>query len=114
MFSGASRSGVECLFVEQGGKKMGGGNPLKISSRSCFVKVAKSCERGGSRKRESGGNRVHSVWVWVEWLERESERRTERERRSNMPIGSWLLSSPHPPYVCQVWKYLRNENTSAR
>lgn len=34
-----SRSGVECLFVEQGGKKMGGGDPLKISSRSCFVKT---------------------------------------------------------------------------
>lgn len=32
-------SGVECLFVEQGGKKMGGGDPLKISSRSCFVKT---------------------------------------------------------------------------
>lgn len=52
----SSRSGVECLFVEQGGKKMGGGDPLKISSTSCFVKML--CEwreqEKAERRQQSG------------------------------------------------------------
>lgn len=80
----SSRSGVEWLFVEQGGKKMrgreerrggGGGLPLKISSRSCFVKPAQRCARGGNRKRVCRGNRVGSVWVWMVRSERERESR---------------------------------------
>ncbi len=53
-----SRSGVECLFVEQGEKKMGGGDPLKISSRSF---LSRRCASGGNRKGQRGGNKVGSV-----------------------------------------------------
>lgn len=50
----SSRSGVECLFVEQGGKKMGGGRPPKNI-------VQERREKEKERERES--NRVVSVWA---------------------------------------------------
>lgn len=78
----SSRSGVECLFVEQGGKKMGGADPLKISSRSCFVRTSVRVEGTGK-----GRGKV-TEWAVSElgWCGRR-ERARERRRREELKVS---------------------------
>lgn len=60
-------------------RKREGGDPLKISSRSRFVRA-----RVEGAGEQGGGNRVGSVRAWMEWVKRESERKVERRMREEL------------------------------
>lgn len=53
----SSRSGVECLFVEQGGKKMGGGRPPKNIVQELF------CQNGVRVEGTGKGREKVTEWA---------------------------------------------------
>lgn len=61
--------------MEQGGKKTGGGRPPKNIVQELFCQISVRVKGKGER----GSNRVGSVWAWMVWLRRESERKLESE-----------------------------------